>query len=98
MSKNQINKKLEEEPDYEAITKSIKKRSEGNWINAYDNLKQLWKNRLIDKNELENSLGELGVPKSGTLWMLKGFRRIDECSNFNKKRNEKTFIKIYPKK
>ena len=37
------NNRLEEEPDYKAIIKSIKERSKGNWINEYDNLKQLWK-------------------------------------------------------
>lgn len=74
--------------------KSINKRSKGNWINEYDNLKQLWKDGSIDKNELEHRLGDLGVPKQGTLFMLKGFRRI--CSKSNKKRSEKTFIRIYP--
>ena len=52
---------------------------------------------MIGKNEFEDRLGELGVPERGTLRTLKGFRRINECSNSNKKKSEKTIIRIYPK-
>ena len=51
----------------------------------------------MGKNELEDRLGELGVPDSESLWILKGFRRIYACSNSNKKKSEKTIIRIYPK-
>jgi hypothetical protein len=53
---------------------------------------------LIGKNEYEDLLGKLGIPKRGTFSLLKGFGRINECSNSNKKKSEKTIIKIYPKK
>ena len=53
---------------------------------------------LIGKNEFEDHLGELGIPDSESLRILKGFRRIYACSNSNKKKSEKTIIKIYPKK
>jgi hypothetical protein len=97
MSRKKNNNRLEEEPDYEAIIKSIKERSKGNWINEYDKLKEFWKDGLIGKNEFEHRLGELSVPERGTLCILKGFRRINECSKSNKKTSEKTIIRIYPK-
>jgi hypothetical protein len=52
---------------------------------------------LIDKNELEHRLGELGVPDSESLRILKDFRRIYVCMHSNKKKSEKTIIRIYPK-
>ncbi len=91
------NFELEEEPDYAGIIKSINDRRKGKWINEYDDLNQLWKDGLIDKNELEDRLGELGVPDKESMWKLRGFRRIYQCSKSNKKRSEKTIIRIYPK-
>ena len=91
------NNRLEKEPDYDIIMNSIKERSKGTWINSYDNLKKLWKDGLIGKNEFEDHLGELGLPERGTLGLLKGFSRSYACSNSNKKKSEKTIIKIYPK-
>jgi hypothetical protein len=90
------NFELDEEPDYDGIIKSINERSKGNWIYEYDNLKQQWKDGLITKNEFENRAGDLGVPDRESLWKLKGFRRIYECSKSNKKTSEKTIIRIYP--
>jgi hypothetical protein len=52
---------------------------------------------LIGKKELEDRLGELGIPDSKSLWQMKNFRRIYTCSNSNKKKSEKTIIRIYPK-
>ncbi len=77
---------------------SIKERSKGNWINEYDNLKQLWKDGLIGKKELEDRLGELGIPDSKSMGQIRTFRRIYTCSNSNKRKSEKTIIRIYPKK
>jgi hypothetical protein len=51
----------------------------------------------MGKNEFEDHLGELGIPDSESLWQLKAFRRIYACSNSNKKKSEKTIIRIYPK-
>jgi len=47
------------------------------------------------KNEFKHHVGNLGVPDCESLWKLKGFRRIYECSKSNKKTSEKTIIRIY---
>ena len=57
-----------EEPLIDEIVTGLKKRLDGSYLWESSKIKKLWRDGLIDKEECEKRLGELGLPDSKSLW------------------------------
>jgi hypothetical protein len=85
-----------EEPLIDEIVTGLKKRLDGSYLWESSKIKKLWRDGLIDKEECEKRLGELGLPDSKSLWAMRWMMRKYKLLKDPKTGKEKTRLNIKP--
>jgi len=85
-----------EEPEIDKFVEGISNRLKGTYIWESSKIKKLWRDGLINQEECEKRIGDLGFPDNKSIWVMRWIKRRYKLLKDPEAEKEKTILKIRP--